>query len=186
MRRTVALLLFVLVLVVAGCGSTEAGSEPDRPARPAEPQRAELGWRETYPAPTGERLVFEVGTLAVTADGWSTTVAVTNRTPFRFEVDTGPGDYGFGLMLFPTNDLKALEAANREGRLPPIRSATKIVPPPPELLRPGATWRTTLSAPGSLADGSWVRVVFGTFLGVEGTPKEFARVVWFTDLAHRL
>ena len=183
MRRTVALLL--LVLVAAGCG-TQANGEPVRLARPAEPQRAELDWRETHPAATGERLVFEVGTLAVTADGWSATVAVTNRTPYRFQIATGPDDFGFGLMLFPTGDLKAVEDANREGRLPAVRPATTIVPKPPVILQPSATWRATLSAPGSLPDGSFVRVVFGTFLGEEDAPEEFTRVVWFTDHAHKL
>ena len=183
MRRTVALLL--LALAAAGCG-TENERAPLRPARPAEPQRAELDWREAHPAATGERLVFEVGTFAVTADGWSTTVAVTNRTPYSFEISTGPADYGFGLMLFATGDLEALEEANREGRLPAIRGARAIVPRPPEVLRPGAGWRGTLSAPGSLPDGSYVRVVFGTFLGGDDAPAEFQRVVWFTDHAHQL
>ena len=155
-------------------------------ARRAEPQQAELGWREAYPAATGERLVFEVDALDVTAEGWSTTVAVTNRTAFRFEFDDGPTDYRFGLMLFPTGDLKAVEDANREGRLPAIRPATTIEPQPPDVLRPGATWRATLSAPGSLADGSWIRVVFGTFLGEADAPEEFRRIVWFTDRSHRL
>lgn len=184
MRRTVVLLL--LVLAVAGCGTAETGGEPIRSARPAEPQRAELDWRETYPAARGERLVFEVGTLAVTADGWSATVAVTNRTPFRFQIYTGPADYGFGLMLFPTGDLKTVEDANREGRLPAIRPAATIVPEPPAFLQPAATWRGTLSATGSLADGSFVRVVFGTFLGDDEAPEEFTRVVWFTDHSHML
>jgi hypothetical protein len=183
-RRTVAFLL--LVLVAAGCGTAETGGEPVRPARPAEPQRAELNWREAHPAATGERLVFEVGTLAVTAEGWSVTVAVTNRTPYRFQIYTGPADYGFGLMLFPTGDLKAVEDANREGRLPAVRPAARIVPEPPAILQPGATWRGTLSAPGSLADGSFVRVVFATFLGEQDAPEEFTRVVWFTDHTHRL
>jgi hypothetical protein len=183
-RRTVALLL--LVLGAAGCGTAETGGEPIRPARPAEPQRAELDWRETHPAARGERLVFEVGTFTLTADGWSATVAVTNRTPYRFQISTGPADYGFGLMLFPTGDLKVVEDANREGRLPAVRPATTIVPPPPETLQPAASWRGRLSAPGSLADGSFVRVVFGTFLGEAGAPEEFTRVVWFTDHAHRL
>ncbi len=183
MRRTIALLL--LVLVAAGCGTEETG-EPIPPAHPAEPQRAQLDWRETHPAASGERLVFEVGTLAVTAEGWSATVAVTNRTSYRFEVSTGPADYGFGLMLFPTGDLQAVVDANREGRLPAVRPAKAIVPTPPAILLPGATWRGTLSAPGSLADGSYARVVFGTFIGEEDAPEEFARVVWFTDHAHML
>ncbi len=184
MRRTVSLLAIALVL--AGCGASDTGTRPLVQPRAAEPQQAELGWREAYPASTGERLVFEVGGLDVTAEGWSTTVAVTNHTPFRFEIDDGPTDYRFGLMLFPTGDLQAVEDANREGRLPAIRPATTIEPPPPAVLRPGATWRATLSAPGSLANASWLRVVFGTFLGEVDAPEEFRRIVWFTDRSHRL
>lgn len=184
MRRTLSLIASALVL--GGCGTAGSGDRPVVQARAAEPQRAELNWREPYPAATGERLVFEVGTLEVNEDGWSASVAVTNRTPFRFEIDTGATDYGFGLMLFPTGDLKAVEDANREGRLPAIRPAASIEPRPPDILRPGATWQATLSAPGSLANGSWVRVVFGTFLGGPDAPTEFQRVVWFTDRSHRL
>lgn len=131
-------------------------------------------------------MVFEVHELDVTASGWSVRVSVTNRTTTPFDVQTGPGDYTFGLMLFPTGDLEAVLKANREGKLPPVREATRLEPPPPEVLRPGATWRATLSAPGSLADGSWVRVVFGTFLGRNEPPEELQRVVWFTDRSHRL
>jgi hypothetical protein len=185
-RRTVSLLALALALALGGCGTAETGGQPVPRAQPAEPQRAELDWRESYPAAAGERLVFEVRTLAVTADGWSAAVAVTNRTPFRFEVDSGPADYGFGLMLFADNDLKALEEANREGRLPAIREATTIEPSPPRFLQPRQTWRATLSAPGSLAEGSWVRVVFGTFFGQDDAPDAFKRVVWFTDRSHRL
>jgi hypothetical protein len=183
-RRT--FLLFALALTLGGCGTVEEGGERIARPHPAEPQRAELDWREFHPAPVGERLVFEVGTLAVTADGWSATVAVVNRTSLRFEVDTGPGDYNFGLMLFPTGDLKTVEEANREGLLPAIRPATGIEPTPPRFLQPGETWRATLSAPGALVDGSWARVVFGTFLAVGDAPEEFKRVVWFTDHAHQL
>jgi hypothetical protein len=185
-RRTVSLLALALALALGGCGTAETGGQPVPRAQPAEPQRAELDWRESYPAAAGERLVFEVRTLAVTADGWSAAVAVTNRTPFRFEVDSGPADYGFGLMLFADNDLKALEEANREGRLPAIREATTIEPSPPRFLQPRQTWRATLSAPGSLAEGSWVRVVFGTFSGQDDAPDAFKQVVWFTDRSHRL
>ena len=184
MRRTLALL--ALALAVGGCGTADSGGEPPLPPRAAEPHRAVLGWREFHPAGFGERLVFEVATLAVTADGWSAAVAVVNRTKLRFEVDTGPGDYSFGLMLFPTGDLETVEEANRQGVLPPVRRATTIEPPPPRFLQPGETWRATLSAPGALVDGSWARVVFGTFLAVGDAPDEFERVVWFTDHAYKL
>lgn len=178
--------LLALALVVGGCAAGEPEPKPLPPARAAEPQRAELRWRETYPAPTGSRVVFEVEELEVTDGGWSARIAVSNRTEVAFDVETGPADYGFGLMLFATGDLKEVEERNREGRLPAIRRATRIVPAPPAVLRPGTTWRATIGAPGSLADGSWVRVVFGTFFGRDDAPEELQRIVWFTDRSHRL
>ena len=175
----------MLAVVLGGCGGAES-TDSLPPARAAEPQHAELNWRESYPAATGERLVFEVGELDVTEDGWSVGVGLENRTPFDVAIDTGPADYGFGLMLFHTGDLEELEEANREGRLPAIRGARRIEPPPPPVLRAGGRWRGTLSAQGSLGDGSWLHVVFGTLRGLRDAPEEFARVVWFTDHAHRL
>ena len=75
MRRTVLLFALALALALGGCGSVEEGGEAIAQPHPAEPQRAELNWREFHPARVGERLIFEVGTLAVTAEGWSATVA---------------------------------------------------------------------------------------------------------------
>jgi hypothetical protein len=178
--------LLVLTVLLGGCGGAGSTADSLPPARAAEPQHAELNWRESHPASTGERLVFEVGELDVTENGWSVGVGVENRTPFDFEIETGPAGYGFGLMLFHTGDLKELEEANREGSLPALRRARRIEPAPPRILRAGATWRGTLSAPGSLGDGSWLHVVFGTFRGLGDAPEEFARVVWFTDHAHQL
>ena len=172
--------------MLGGCGNVEEGGERIEQPHPAEPQRAELDWREFHPTRIGQRLVFEVETLAVTLDGWSARIAVTNHTDLRFEIDTGPGGYSFGLMLFPTGDLKTVEEANRQGVLPAVRRATTLDPAPPTFLQPGQTWRTTMSAPGSLVDGSWVRVVFGTFVGEKDAPDEFKRVVWFTDHAYHL
>lgn len=181
MRRTLPLLA---ALILAGCGS--ADEKPFVPARAAEPQHAELRWKESYPATVGSRLVFEVGAFEVTTEGWSAAVSVTNSTTYDFDVDTGPTDYGFGLMLFATGDLKEVETANQEGRLPAQRRARRIEPPPPVVLRPGVTWSATLSARGSLPNGSWMRVVFGTFRGLGDVPPEFRRIVWFTDHAYRL
>ena len=183
-RRTIALL--ALALVLGGCGTADTGSRPAVSVHAAEPQHAELNWREFHPTRIGQRLVFEVETLTVTLDGWSARIAVTNHTDLRFEIETGPGDYSFGLMLFPTGDLKTVQEANRQGVLPAIRRAVELDPAPPTFLQPGQTWRTTMSAPGSLVDGSWVRVVFGTFVGEKDAPDEFKRVVWFTDHAYHL
>ena len=55
------------------------------------------------------------------------------------------------------------------------------------MLAPNQTWRATISAPGSLADGTYVRVSFGP-LRAKGEPPEGMRpiVVWITDRSYRL
>jgi hypothetical protein len=181
MRRNLSLLA---VALLAGCGTTTE-PEPVAPARAAEPQTAELGWRESYPS-TGKRLRFDVDRLEVRRDGWSVAIAVTNSVGIPFEI-ARPLDSAFGLMLFETGDLGELTEAAEAAGLPPLRRATSIEPPPPRILAPDSTWRATLSAPGSLSDGSWVRVSFGPLEAV-GTPPEGmqSQVVWITDKAHRL
>ncbi len=180
-RRTVSLLA---ALLLAGCADPEP--TPIGPARAAEPQHAQLGWRESYPA-SGERLVFAVETLTVRENGWSVTVSVTNKTRIPFRAGREEVELQYGLMLFATGDLSELDDAARAGELPAVRRATKIEPALPAVLRPNQTWRATLSAPGSLADGSFVRVSFGP-LRAEGDPPEEMEpvVVWITDRSHRL
>jgi hypothetical protein len=181
MRRHLSVLA---VLVLAGCGATREAT-PIPPAHAAEPQVAKLGWRERYP-PTGMHLRFDVERLEVRRDGWSVDIAVTNSTDTPFESGR-PAELVFGLMLFANGDFEEFTEAANAGLLPPLRRARSIKPPPPHVLQPGATWRATLSAPGSLADGSWVRVAFGPFDAV-GMPFEgkARRVDWITDKAHRL
>jgi hypothetical protein len=181
MRRP--LILFA-ALLVAGCGGAEP--EPLAPARAAEPQQTTLGWRESYPA-SGERLVFVVDKLTVRREGWSVDIAVTNSTRIPFEAGGSRVKLAYGLMLFATGDLAELEDATRDGGLPPVRQAEMIEPEPPEVLAPNETWRATLSAPGSLSDGSYVRVSFGPFEAQGEPPEGMERiVVWITDRAHRL
>lgn len=181
MRRTVLL----AVALLSGCGAA-AETEQVPPARAAEPQRVELGWRESYPS-KGERIRFAVDSLAVSAEGWSVEIRVTNATRSSFTLGADRARLSFGLMLFATGELEELEEANRNGRLPAVRLAATMVPQPPDVLAPGATWRATLSAPGSLAEGSFLRVVFGPLTVVgkarEGVPP---LVVWITDRSHRL
>lgn len=181
MRRNLSVLV---VALLAGCGTT-AEPEPVEPARAAEPQTAELRWRESYPS-SGKRLRFAVDRLVVRTNGWSVNVAVTNDVGIPFALERTL-ESAFGLMLFETGDLEELTDATDAAGLPPLRRAVRIVPPPPRVLSPGMTWRATLSAPGSLADGRWVRVSFGPLEAVGEPPGEMqSPVVWITDRAHRL
>jgi len=173
--------LLGLLLAVTGCGT---GSEPPPAplARAAEPQTSELGWREAYPD-KGPQLRFRVGRLEVRENGWSVEVAIENATSIPFELGARPLELQFGLVLFGTGELEELESAP----LPSIRRAESIEPPPPDVLAAGQTWRTTLSAPGSLANGTFLRVSFGTLVAVGDPPAEMQpAVVWITDKAFRL
>ena len=176
--------VLLAVLLLTGCGASETVPVP--PARAAEPQQVELGWRESYPS-TGERLRFAVDELDVRAEGWSVEIAVTNATRSSFELGANRTELTFGLMLFATGGLDELEEANRSGRLPRVRLAATMRPPPPNVLAPGATWRATLAGPGSLADGSHLRVTFGP-LRVVGEPPQGMQpvLVWITDRSHKL
>ncbi len=179
------LVLALAVLAAAGCGADEQ-VRPSEPVRPAEPQTAQLDWRETYPE-TGAQLRFYVDRLVVRENGWAADVAVENATSIPFQLATDPVELEFGLMLFASGSLEELESASRNGTLPSLRRATTIEPAPPERLAPGATWRATLSAHGSLVDGSFARVSFGPFVAVGEPPPEMEPVVvWITDKAHRL
>lgn len=178
MRRT----LLLLVLLVGGCGS--AATEPLPDARPAEPQRADLGWRESYPK-TGERLVFGVRSLEVTAAGWSSEISIENRTAIPFKLGDGP-PLALGLVLLGDADVKTLDRmTSRDGLL--IREPKTIEPRPPDVLSPGETWRATISAPGSLADSAYVRVSFGPLVADGEAPQDMqSTVVWITDETYRL
>ena len=185
MRRTV-LLTLALALALAGCGaSPEVRPRPE--PRAAAPQRVDLGWRETYPATGRERLVFLVDSLEVTRSGWTARIAVRNDTGVPYAARPAAAASRYGLMLFATSDQKELEDAASSGGLPPVREAERIDPVPPTTLAAGATWRATLSAPGSLPAGSHVRVVFGP-LRTEREPPEGleAEIVWITDRSQRL
>jgi predicted small lipoprotein YifL len=178
-------LLLVAALLLAGCG--DGGKlEPVDDSRAAEPQRADLDWRESYPS-SGQRLIFAVDSLEITAKGWSADIAVTNSTAIPFDLGAVAAPSAFGLMLFANNNLDELEKAAKNGRLPPPRTATRFDPAPPDVLAPKQTWRATISAPGSLADSAYVRVSFGPLVA-KGDPPEGMRstVVWITDRSYRL
>ena len=186
MQRPVAVLVALgAVLLTAGCSS--AGTTPVIPA-PAPPQAAELAWVERSPE-TGPALVFRVRSFTVTETGWKSDVEIENRTDIPWSLGENPVavEQSFGIMLFATGDMGELEQRNQSADLPGLRAARRFVPELPPRLRPGASWRGTISAPGSLASGRWVRVVFGPLVAAgdppEGMPSQFT---WITDHAHRL
>jgi hypothetical protein len=189
MRRghALALLLCAVTLLGAGCASSGPTTTVPSLVR-APPQTAALGWSEPYPA-KAPALVFEVSSFTVTDDGWRASVAVENRSDIAWKVGDSryPSTLAFGVMLFPNDDLDELERRNREGTLPAIRHATGYAPGLPAVLKPGAAWRGTMSAPGALAGGLWLRLSFGPFVSVGDAPQGAApEVVWFTDHAYRL
>lgn len=183
MRRLLSLL--PLLVVAAACGDT---ATPVVPAVRAPAQQAVLGWSERYPAEQ-TALVFGVQTFTVTEHGWRARVSVANRSAVGWEVGDPHNaiERLFGVLLFPNDDLEELARRNREGSLPAVRRAIAFEPKLPAVLEPGATWSGTISAPGALAGGLWVRISFGTFTSV-GDPPEGAQqqVVWFTDHAYQL
>lgn len=188
MRRPLAACLFLALATVgaAGCGAGSTVSVPVVVKAP--PQAAELGWQEPYPAEK-PALVFGVSSFAVTRSGWTADVSVENRSDVRWTVGDprDAAELAFGVLLFPNNDLDELERRNRSGDLPAIRHATRYDPALPLVLNPGQTWRGTISAPGALAGGLWVRLSFGPFTSA-GKPPAGANplVGWFTDHAYHL
>jgi hypothetical protein len=182
-----AALVAILALAAAGCGSGGASTVVPAAVK-APPQTAHLGWVEPYPVEK-PALVFGVSSFTVTADGWRADISVENRSDIGWEVGSAQyeADLAFGVLLFPTGDLEELERRNRDRDLPAIRHATSYAPALPDVLRPGATWRGTISAPGALAGGLWARISFGPFVSA-GDPPEGATspVVWFTDHAYHL
>jgi hypothetical protein len=186
MRRALFVLaVAALAMLPAACGGGER-SVPE--ARPAPPQRAELGWEESF-GKTGARMVFRVRELEVLRNGWRAAISITNQTDADYAVGDPRAslDRSFGLMLFPTGDVRELEQRNQAGELPAVRPAADYSPPLPLVLEPGGTWSGTISAHGSLAAGLFARVVFGALVPVDESPEGLPGVlVWITDHAYRL
>ncbi len=177
-----ALLALAAAALLAGCDS---GGAPPLPTGPAPPQSEALDWVERFPA-DGPALVFSAHLFEVTSAGWRAEIELANDTSIPWEIQESPATQ-FGVMLFPTDEVSEVEHRSRNDDLPGLREAQSLEPTPPATLRPGKSWRGTMSAPGSLAAGLYVRIVFGRLVAVgdppTGMPAQFS---WITDHAYRL
>ncbi len=179
------LLVLPLVLLTTACGTTRQADEVPFEATKAPPRSAAIDWRETY-GQQADRLVFKVERLEVHDDGWQAAVAVTNDSSVAFKISR-PADRTFGLMVFGSGDHAELDRLNKDGALPSLRPARELDPPLPAVLAPGETWSGTMSAPGALPQGRWVRVVFGVFEAAGKPPEGLQpRISWITDSAYEL
>jgi hypothetical protein len=194
MSRTTILVLVALGAALAGFAFSTAAKrlqDEDSAAEAsvaASPQTATLGWRETLGS-AGEQLVFSVQSLQVVPGGWRVRLALENRSSVAFSLGDPQAtlNRSFGLMLFSTRKIEELSDENASGTLPAVRPAATYQPSLPAILEPDASWEGTISAPGALAAGSWVRVVFGALVSVGNPPKELGEsIVWITDRAYRL
>lgn len=179
--RTVLLVLAALTLL-AGCGSSETQFLPPGPAPP---QDAELHWVERYPA-QGPALVFSAEHFEVTKSGWRAEIGLENQSATTWRLVETPTT-GFGVMLFPTDEVSEVESRSSGGDLPGLRAAQTFDPPLPPSLVPGGRWHGTIGAPGPLAVGLYARIVFGQLVAEGDTPEGMpAQFSWITDNSYRL
>ena len=181
-RARSALLGLVVVALLTGCESSEP---PPLPPGPAPPQRATLDWVERFPS-EGPAVVFSAHRFQVTASGWTAEVELENDTSTPWRIVESPAT-AFGVMLFTTGDVAEVERRSQEDDLPGLRPARSFDPPLPARLLPGMSWRGTIAAPGRLAAGLHLRIVFGQLVAVgdppDGMPAQFS---WITDNSYEL
>jgi hypothetical protein len=183
-RRLPVLLASLLAAVAVGCTS-DVRTLPPSTAAPL--QSAELAWVERAPQ-DGTGFVFRVRRFAVTDDGWEADVEIQNRTSIAW--GTGGGlavGQSFGLMLFASGDLAEVDRRMRDRDLPGLRPVQRFDPALPDRLAAGQTWRSTISAAGTLAAGRHVRIAFGPLIADGEPPQGLERAfVWITDHAYEL
>jgi hypothetical protein len=181
-RALSAFLALAATALLAGCGSS---APPPLPSGPAPPQSATLGWVERFPS-DGPALVFTAHSFAITSSGWTAELALENETGISWQIVENPAT-NFGVMLFTTGDVTEVERRSRDDDLPGLRAAQTFEPRLPETLTPGASWRGTIAAPGSLASGLFARIVFGQLVAVGEPPKTMpTQFSWITDHAYEL
>jgi hypothetical protein len=185
----VRLLLLLVLVTFLATACAEETPQPTPPSKAAPPQFKELDWIERFEQ-DGATFVFRVRSLEVLPDGWRAEISVTNGTKVRYSVAApdATAERVFGVMLFRSDDLREVEERSSSGELlPGIRRAQTFQPALPPVLEPDETWSGTIGAPGALAVGRWLRVVFGTFVPIGESPEGFPEeLIWITDHAYQL
>ena len=168
MKRLVYLGLLALCFAVAGCTDDQA---PSPAVTAAAPRTVALDWSEPL-TDADATVVFGVSTLRVTKTGWEADLSMANHSQTRFEIPVASdsSDREFGLMVLGNGSLEELDDLMKRGKTPPVRGARETRPATPAVLMPGATWRGTISAPGALPVGGWVRVSFGPLTPIDKPP----------------
>ena len=176
------LLVLSACALLAGCASS---ATPPLPPGPAPPQKAALDWAEHYP-PKGPSLVFSARAFEVTRTGWRAEIGLENDTATTWSLVESPAT-SFGVMLFTSDEVAEVEARNRDGDLPGLRAAQSFEPELPDALAPGRSWHGAIAAPGKLAAGLFVRIVFGQLVAQGDVPKGLpSQITWITDHAYEL
>lgn len=168
---------------VALAGSGTGSGDNRGPGPPAEPRVLELGWIERS---RESGLTFRVEQLVIRQDGWQLTASVANRASAAYLIQRShrAGESMFGLVLLETPTRKEIRELTADFRkAPPFLEPTRIEPPLPRVLEARSGWRGTLSGSATLRQGSFVRVLFGRFARVRGTPRY---LLWVANHAVRL
>ncbi len=127
---------------------------------------------------------YRVERLTVGEDGWRAEVGVTNGSDSAYRLGRG----SVGLVLLDTDSAAELSDLTDDlARAPPSLTPDRVVPEPPPVLGPGASWTGTIAGSEVLRQGSVVRVLFGPYsrVGVRDF-TETGTVLWVTDHAVRL
>ena len=173
--------LLALRSLSRGCGGRRGRrADPGRRARPSRSAPSSTGARPTPPR-SASGSSSRSATLEVTPDGWSATVAVTNRTALPLRDRHGPGRLRLRPDALSDRRPEGGRGGEPRGRCPrPARATDRAAAAARpragrdlarDAERPGIARRRELRSASSSAPSA----------GWRTRPEEFARVVWFTD-----
>ena len=131
--------------------------------------KTRVGWNETARISGVPMMSFQVATISVGKTSWSARISFRNLSHRTVRVGSSFGiAYYRSAKLTPTTKPEAFGLANKYSHSLPVR------------LVPGASWTGVITGAGRprITGKTWSRVVFGPFIGVPGTLKNF---IWITD-----